>query len=63
MIELSGINGERHLLHRNAIARVTEAGASGQWHGICAYVKLFDGHTLEVRETVDAIRAEIEERS
>lgn len=51
MIQLSDLNGQTLLLHPDAIAQVTEAGASSKWHGIQAYVKTFDGRTLEVRET------------
>lgn len=51
MIQLSDFNGQTILLHPDAIAQVTEAGTSSQWHGIRAYVKTFDGRTLEVRET------------
>lgn len=42
-----------------AIARVIEAGASSQWHGIRAYVKTFDGATLECSETAHEINAAI----
>ena len=35
----------------NAIARVIEAGASSQWHGIRSIVKTFDGATIECRES------------
>ena len=45
----------------NAIARVIEASASSQWHGIRAIVKTFDGDTIECRETVHEIIAAISE--
>ena len=45
----------RHLLHPDAIATITEAGASSQWHGTRAFIKLFDGTKLEVSETIDHI--------
>lgn len=51
MIEVSDINGRRTFLARAAIAYVTEGGPSSAWHGIRAFVRLFDGSTLEVRET------------
>ena len=47
MIELIDLNGKRHYLHPDAIARVTEAGASSQWHGIKSIVKCFDGQVIE----------------
>lgn len=55
LVSLTGADGARHLLSPKAIARITEAGASSQWHGIRAFVKLFDGHTLEVQQTADEI--------
>ncbi len=57
MICVTGINGERHALHPNAIAKVTEAGVSGRWHGINTYIKLFNGQTLEVRDSMDEVCA------
>ena len=45
----------------SAIARVIEASASSQWHGIRSTVKTFDGATIECSETAkeinDAIKA------
>ena len=52
MIQLTDINGRKHALHPDAIARVIEAGASSQWHGINCYIRTFDGQTIEARETV-----------
>lgn len=50
MIQLTGINRNAIHLAPAAIASVTEAGASSQWHGICSIVRTFDGQVLEVRE-------------
>lgn len=65
MIRVTDLNGQTHLLHPDAIARITEAGVSGKWHGIMAYVKTFDGQTIEARESaleiglaVDAAKGE-----
>lgn len=52
MIRVTDLNGQTHLLHPDAIARITEAGVSGKWRGIMAYVKTFDGQTIEARESV-----------
>jgi len=49
-----------HYLAPNAIALVTEAGMSSQWHGIRAFVHLFDGAVLECSETAHEINAAIE---
>jgi len=43
------------------ICRITEAGASSQWHGIRSIVRLFDGTTLECSEGVKDIYAAVEE--
>lgn len=60
MIRLSDINGRTILLAPEAIAQVTEAGASQAWHGVRANVKTFDGERIEVRETVDAVNEQME---
>lgn len=55
MIALHDTEGRAIYLAPAAIAQINEAGASSQWHGIRAYVKTFDGKTLEVRETAREI--------
>ncbi|KPM65552.1 hypothetical protein HB13667_11575 [Pseudomonas putida] len=55
MITLTGTNGNKHYLAPAAIAVVTEASASSQWHGIRAIVRTFDGQVLEVREQASDI--------
>lgn len=62
MITLTGINGNKHYLAPSSVASVTEAGASSQWHGIRAYVKTFDGQTIEVREEASDIARELSMR-
>ncbi|MCK2124326.1 hypothetical protein [Pseudomonas sp. PNPG3] len=61
MIMLTGINRNAIHLAPAAIASVTEAGASSQWHGICAIVRTFDGQVLEVRQRADDIVRQIKE--
>jgi uncharacterized protein YlzI (FlbEa/FlbD family) len=61
MITLTGTNGNKRYLAPPAIAAVTEAGASSQWHGICAIVRTFDGQVLEVRERADDVVRQINE--
>ncbi len=51
MISLTSTSGTRHYVSTRNIARITEAGASSQWHGIKAFVRTFDGQTIECRET------------
>lgn len=58
MISITDISGNKHYLHKDAIARVVQAGPN--WHGIRAYVKLFDGGTIEACETAEDIRGQIE---
>ena len=62
MITLTTSNGYKHYLAPDAIASVTEAGASSQWHGICAIVRTFDGQVLEVRQRADDIARELSMR-
>lgn len=47
MIELRDLHGHRRFVAADAIASITEAGASSQWHGIKCIVKLFDGSVIE----------------
>lgn len=55
MIKVTDINGVKHILNPVAVSQIIAAGYSGQWHGINSYVKLFDGTTIEARETVDQL--------
>ncbi|WP_341667394.1 hypothetical protein [Alcaligenes sp. SDU_A2] len=58
MIQITDMNGRRHYLHLDAIARVAQAGPN--WHGIRAYVKTFDGKTIEAAESADEIQQAIQ---
>lgn len=58
MIRITDMNQRAHYLHPDAIARVDEAGPN--WHGIQAYVKTFDGQTIEACEGADEISRRIE---
>lgn len=62
MIQLTGINRNAIHLAPAAIASVTEAGASSQWHGICAIIRTFDGQVLEVRERAADIAQQLNMR-
>lgn len=55
MIELHAPDGRKMYLARAAVAQVTEAGTSSQWHGIRSVVRALDGRAIEVRETVEEI--------
>lgn len=55
MITVTDINCMVHLLNPVAVSQVIEAGNSGKWHGVNCYIKLFDGATIEVRESVDQV--------
>lgn len=64
MIRITDINGATHALHRDAIARLTEAGTSSRWHGIKTIVRLFDGKTIEAQEELSVIQQRVDsERS
>lgn len=54
-VEVTDINGKKHFFTSGAIAQVSEAGVSQRWHGIQANLKLFDGTTLEVRESAQEL--------
>lgn len=55
MLKLHAPDGREIYLAPGAIAEVTEAGASSQWHGIRARIRTFDGRTIEVQETAKEI--------
>lgn len=46
---------QTHWLHPDAVARISEAGASSQWHGIRCFVRLFDGTLLESTDTHEVL--------
>ncbi len=60
MIEIRDYKGISHYVARDAIATVTVAATSSQWHGIRAYVKLFDGSIIESGDTADMILASMQ---
>lgn len=60
MIRVITADGLTNVLHPDAIARISEAPTSSQWHGIRAYVKLFDGSTIETQESVYEIEGAIQ---
>lgn len=62
MIRITNINGQAHYIAPTAIASVTEAGASSQWHGIKCVVKLFDGERIEAQETARDIAEKLSVR-
>lgn len=58
MIQITDMSLRKHYLHKDAIARIVQAGPN--WHGIGAYVKTFDGQTIEACESADEIARRIE---
>lgn len=63
MISITNYRGERVLLAPSAIATVTQASPSSQWHGIRAYIKLFDGKVIESGDTIEHIQALLDKAS
>lgn len=59
MIRVTTPDGRAQLLHPDAVASISEAAPSSQWHGIRAHVLLFNGKTLEVSETLQAVEAQL----
>lgn len=53
-------DGLTHYVAPDNIARISEAGASSQWHGISSVVRLADGGVLECREDAHSISKSIE---
>lgn len=61
MIKLTIPRGDTVYLAASAIAEIHEAGVSSRWHGIRAYVKTFDGRTIEAQEDVHQIARMVEQ--
>jgi hypothetical protein len=61
VIEIRDYQGKTHFVAPSAIAQITEAAASSQWHGIRAYVKLFDGSSIEAGDSADRIATAMKE--
>ena len=59
MIKIFDYKGKTHYLAPGAIASLTEASTSSQWHGIRCIVKCFDGSVIEANQSADIIAAEI----
>ncbi len=58
MIVLTSPNGAKHYLHPNAIARISHAGPNSSRIG--AYVKTFDGGSIEAQESADSIAQDVD---
>lgn len=61
IINVQDINGRCHMVNTDAIARVTEAGASSQWHGVKTIIKFIDGSVIEARSTMNEISSQLSE--
>lgn len=61
IVTITDYQGRSHYLAPEAIARISEAGVSSQWHGIRCVVKCFDGSVIEAGDTADRIAAAIRE--
>jgi len=56
MITVTEIDGRKVHVNDAAIATITEAGPSSQWHGVRSIVHLFDGRVIEAREPADDLK-------
>lgn len=63
MIKITNHNEQCVYLAAHAIATITEAGPSSQWHGIRSIVRTFDGRVLEARETAGEVSAAVEKEA
>ncbi len=59
MIKITGFNESTIYLAPDAVAQITEAGPSSQWHGIRCFIKCFDGKIIECRESADDVAARV----
>ncbi|MBX9831966.1 MAG: hypothetical protein K2X78_02855 [Burkholderiaceae bacterium] len=57
MIHITDFKGQAHYLATQNIASVTEAGVSSRWHGIRAFVRTYDGLTIEASQEAEHIAA------
>lgn len=55
LLTLTDMNGRKHHFAPTAIAQVSEVPPNAAWHGIRAFVRTFDGRTLEVQEDAKRI--------
>lgn len=53
MIEVRTPSGRLEYIHPNAIARISVASTSNQWHGIHSIIRTFDGAVIESSDKVD----------
>lgn len=63
MIKLNVVCGDglrQEFVSPNAIARISQTGASSQWHGIRSVVRTFDGKNLECAETASEVAAAVD---
>ncbi len=60
MIELRLHSGRKEYIAASAIARISEAPTSSQWHGIRCYVRTTDGKTLECTDDAADVRQRVE---
>jgi hypothetical protein len=59
MVKIIDYNGKTHYVAADAVAKISEAGVSSQWHGIRSIVKCFDGTVIEAGDTADVIAKSI----
>lgn len=59
MIEVTDRNGMTHLLHPDGILRVSEAGASSQWHGIRSYIETTLGTTIDCQQSLQEVHSRL----
>ena len=60
MIEIHDYKGDPHYVASSAVAHIARASASSSWHGIRAFVTLFDGTVIESSDGADFLNAQIE---
>lgn len=60
MLKLTDINGTTRYVAAENVARIDQAGASSQWHGIKSFVRTYDGCVIECQQDADAVARMVE---
>lgn len=60
MFKLTDGSGRNVYVAANNVARINEACASSQWHGIKSVVHLFDGGTIDCQQDAATVASLVE---
>jgi len=60
VIKITDFEMRCHYVAADAVAHISTAGTSSQWHGIRSIVKLFDGTVIEARDEAGQLAAAVD---